>query len=221
MAWLHMHDENLSTLPAVQRLALSYCAGEEREAMLTLLTLDNRLADAVRRAGEPVIAQIKLAWWRDRLGEPPGAWPEGEPLLEQLRGWPGDLAALRMLVDGWEALLSEQFDAVAVDEFAGGREIAWRALARGLRGDDAQDNASAARRWALADLALKLGNPAERDVVRRALDAASPPARPGAVLRPLAVLGGLSLRALQRGSADALDGPGALFAALRIGLSGR
>jgi hypothetical protein len=60
----------------------------------------------VRTAREPMLAQLKLAWWRDRLAADPAVWPKGEPLLARLAQW-REPAGLGALVDGWESLLGE------------------------------------------------------------------------------------------------------------------
>lgn len=212
--------EDLAALPLGLRLALAYAPNAPfREAMLTLLLLDQRLAAILRQGGEPVIAQIKLAWWRDRVSEAPANWPSGEPLLERLRAWPADPALLVPLVDGWEALLAEDLTLAAMEAFAAGRAAGWLAL-----GDERQAAAigRAARDWALADLALHLGQDGEADAARRLIlaDRGTLP-RLGRALRPLAVLRALSRRALERQAAELIDGPGALLAALRSGLTGR
>ena len=205
-------------LPLVQRLALSYAPRHMRKSVLALLTLDHRLATILRQGGEPVIAQIKLAWWRDRLGENPDAWPPGEPLLQALRGWPESPSSLVALVDGWEALLAEDLTMAGIEEFAAGRARAWQALAPAGSGEQAQQAAS---EWALADLALHLGE-AEAGAARRLALAVKPlDIRLPRALRPLAVLRGLARRALERGSGELLDGPAAGLVALRIGLFGR
>ena len=200
-----------------------------REDTLTLLALDARLAGILREKGEVLLAQVKLAWWRDRLREEPADWPLGEPLLARLRGWGGQVAGLARLVDGWEELLADPLDDAAMRAFAEGRAAGWAALAEALsaRGSrDQADNLKAihrvARQWALADLALHLVTPAEATSARKLAfaQADKPPPLPRS-LRPLAVLRGLAVRALERGSSEALDGPGAMFAALRIGLAGR
>ena len=92
------------TLPLPQRLALTYARRDTRASTLALLALEQRLAAILRSGGEPTLAQIKLAWWRERLGEGPAKWPDGEPLLALLRDFPGGTAQLRPVVDGWEVL---------------------------------------------------------------------------------------------------------------------
>jgi phytoene synthase len=50
-----------------------------------------------------MLAQIKLAWWRDQFSKNASQWPDGEPLLALLHAWDAERAALEHLVDGWEA----------------------------------------------------------------------------------------------------------------------
>ncbi len=217
-----MRSEDLEPLPLAYRLALSYAPRGARDATLTLMLLDLRLADILRRHGEPLIAQMKLAWWRDRLGEDPAGWPKGEPLLERLRNWPGDVTGLAVMTDGWERLVSEDLNAPAIVAHAAGRAAGWATLATALGHDDAaQDAASAGREWVLGDLARHLDDGEERQRVK---SMAGEPNGSGALpraLRPLAVLRGLSRRALGRGDHELLSGAGAMALALRIGMIGR
>ncbi len=165
-----------------------------------------------------MLAQLRLAWWRDRLNGDPAGWPKGEPLLARLADWGGEAQGLAALVDGWEALLSDgPLDAEAFGAFALGRETAAGALAAVI-GADVVAAQSNARRWALADLALHLGDPQERAAALDLLAESAPASR---VSGPLALLRGLSERALRRGEAEALSGPGALLAAIRLGFLGR
>lgn len=194
-------------LSPLARLALAYAPAGAREHWLTLLALDARLEKIVRTAREPMLAQLKLAWWRDRLSADPAGWPKGEPLLARLAGW-SDPVALVALVDGWEELLGEPpVDAAA---FAAGRAAAATALAREL-GADGVGVEPVARAWALADLVLA-GEGIIPEVPPRGLPRA---------MRPLAVLAGVTLRAARKGSGDALYTPGAWLRAVRIGLFGR
>lgn len=156
-----------------------------------------------------MLAQLKLAWWRDRLSGDKAAWPKGEPLLASLAGW-SHPAALVALVDGWEELLGEP--PTDADAFADGRVAAMVALA-GELGSDRTSVAPAARLWAMADLALAGEGALPADI-------ALPGGLPRA-MRPLAVLAGVTLRAARQGSAAALYTPGAWLAAVRIGLFGR
>ena len=218
-----MDPSPIATLPLPQRLALSYAPRRSREAVLTLLLLDNRLADILRRANEPLIAQMKLAWWRDRLAQDVADWPEGEPLLERLRRWPGAVADLGPLVDGWERLLADDLTMSAVERYAQGRGQAWEALAQSLGDvDGARMVGAEARQWALADLALHLGKDTERRIARQAaLRARGGNRRLPRSMRTLAILQALTNRALDRDTPELLDGPRAAMLALRIGLTGR
>ena len=148
-------------LAIVQRLALSYAPKAARESVLTLMLLDNRLASILRNRSEAIIAQMKLAWWRDRLAQDPADWPIGEPLLERLRVWDASPRELSPLVDGWERLLADDLTISALEEFAEGRARAWQALSP----ETAEHSAigHAARQWALADLALHLDTDEEAD----------------------------------------------------------
>jgi phytoene synthase len=209
----------LDALPAPQRLALSYAPSTTRAPTLALLALDARLGAALRQGGEPVLVQMRLAWWRDTLGSAPAGWPPGEPVLDLLRGWRNP-AALVPLVDGWEALLGETLDAAAISAFAAGRADAFGQLARELD-DDPHAAGTCARRWALADLAANLSDPAERTAVLEAAADLPPCPRLTRKLRPLAVLAGLARRSLARDGAPLLGGPGAMLLAVWLGFTGR
>ncbi len=207
-------------LPPPQRLALAYASARSRPSTLAVLALDTRLAQIVRARREPLVAQLRLAWWRDVLGRPSSDWPRGEPLLESLRHW-RDPAPLAALPSGWEALLAEDLDSPAIAEFTDARAQAFAALAGELGTASPADAAAAARIWALADLAANLSAGAER---QRAVDAGralGPPPRLPASLRPLAVLAALGAAALARGGGDLLAGPRSALLALRVGLAGR
>lgn len=206
-------------MPPLARLALAYAPAPARDDWLTLLALDARLAGVVRAAREPVLAQLRLAWWRDRFAADPAGWPSGEPLLARLASWE-QVSKLGALVDGWEALLGEPpLNAAAFTEFAAGRGGAVAALAARL-GADVAASEGLARRWALADLSLHLGDPDEQAAARQLLGGSGRSGRTSRTMRPLALLAGLSERAVRRGHSEALSGPGALIAAIRLGISG-
>lgn len=215
-----MPENLVAELPILQRLALAYAPRAARPRTLALLALDARLVNIIRRGSEPVLAQMRLAWWRDVLAKPVDEWPKGDAVLAALREWrqPDSLGAL---VDGWEWLLADPFDRQAIEKFAAGRGESFAALAHEL---DLPEAGAAARRagtvWALGDLAANLGSEEERRAVLEAYapERRKPLPRP---LRPAAVLGGLARRALARGGAPLLDGPMAGLTALRLGIAGR
>lgn len=211
--------DHISDLPPPQRLALAYAPARVRPATEALLALDSRLAAILRARREPIAAQLRLAWWREMLARSAEEWPRGEPVLDSLRGW-RDPSGLAALADGWEALLAEALTAEAIGEFADGRARAFACLACELGVDLVGEVQDAARIWALADLAGNLSDSGERSRVIELGRGLAPPPLPAA-LRPLAVLSGLGARALSKGGAPLLSGPGSALLALRIGLAGR
>ena len=209
----------LEELPPAQRLALAYAPGAAKQPTLALLALDLRLAKTLQRKGEPVLAQMRFAWWRDTLAKERAAWPRGDEVLALLRDW-RDPAALTPLVDGWEMLLADRFDSAAIGEFADGRGRAFGQLAAEL-GTDPGPARACGELWALGDLAANIGDPAEREAVVEAARRLPRCTGLPRALRPLAVLAGLAQRALGRGGSPLLDGPGAAFLAMRLGITGR
>lgn len=175
---------------------------------LGLLGLDTRLAQVVREAREPMLAQIRLAWWRDRLTEPADKRPAGEPLLALLGD---DGAVFAPLVDGWEALLGDApLPQSAIGAFVQGRANALGGLAERLD-KSREPSEQVGRSWALADLASRLSHPEERAHVA-ALTASSGIPRLPREMRPLVVLHGLAIRNR--------NGPSALLVAMRLGIFG-
>jgi phytoene synthase len=140
--------------------------------------------------------QLRLAWWRDRLAEPAGQRPKGEPLLARLALWDGQTAALIALVNGWEAkIVGEDGGA----ELARARTEAFVALGQLVGAVDAA---------AIRLTAQGLADPASAELA---------PALPR-TMRPLAVLRAMALR-------DARGGKPTPFAdiarVVRVGLLGR
>jgi phytoene synthase len=216
-------DQNLlALLPPVQRLALAYAPARARPAWLALLALDARLGQQLRAAREPILTQIRLAWWRDRLREPASNWPQGEPLLAALSAWHGQHGALGALVDGWENLLGEApLASSALQGFVDGRAAAMQALAQVLERPEAATTAyRAGAGWAIADLATHLTHPDERAAARSLAEDYdwSRPRMPR-VMRPLAILHGLGARSLK--DQDGKRSDANFFLALRLGIIGR
>jgi len=214
-------DLLLPALPQTMRLALAYAPAQARLPTLALLALDQRLAGLLRHSREPMMAQIRLAWWRETLARDASEWPEGEPLLAALRTWNGKHTALVALVDGWEALTGEApLAPSALEDMVEGRAAAFAGLAQALGREGEADIARAlGRRWALADLSTKLNHPGESVVVRRLAQAENVRiSRVSRALRPLAVLEGLARENMTN------DGQGSarsVLKAMRIGLLGR
>lgn len=108
------------------RIALAYAPKSARSAWLALLQFENKLADVARPGRDPMMVQLRLAWWRDRLGEPVDRWPVSEPILALLKAWRGKHEGIVPLVDGWEASVVGEDGGRALAE---GRVEAYAALA--------------------------------------------------------------------------------------------
>ena len=186
----------LAELPPPLRLAVAYAPARVRKAWTALLLLDHRLARAVAGASEPLLAQLKLAWWRDRMRTAASQWPEGEPLLAALASFDGERAALEGLIDAWEGLIGDEAGEDETARLVKARASAVAAVAR-LSGCPVDENALEllARRWTVPDIS-------QPQAVRL----------PRA-LRPLVILANLPR------SSDA--GPLALLRIVRLGLLGR
>lgn len=209
------------SLPMLQRLALSYGRKATRRALLAFLALDTRLAGIVRGSREPMLAQLRLAWWREQLASDPAGRPGGDPLIAALADWPDGGAGLVTLVDGWEAMTAPApLPAGSFEALANARAGLFAAMA-----GDAEVRANAlrlGRNWALADIAAHLGQEAEHRAaldLARAQDWCWAPLSPN--LRPLAVLHGIAARNLTKGRPANHPTPGTLLAAIRMGLLGR
>ena len=199
-------DDGLS-LPPPLELALAYAPASARERWRGLLALDRRLQRIALGAREAVLAQIKLAWWRERFAMPAARWPGGEPLLAALHAWEPQRAALAGLVDGWEGLVGAEADAAAVGTLVEARAQACAALADLLgHGDAVGETLAVARIWARRDLAGRLGFGSGPPEI--------PPIRLPRAMRPLAVLAELA-RSGEGGAALRLA------RAVRVGLLGR
>ena len=98
-----------SSLQPPANLAAAYTPVAFRPAFTLLLQLDVRFADIVRKAREPMIAQIKLAWWREAFAAKSELRPKGEPLLQSLGACEDVISpsALQDLVSAWELMLGE------------------------------------------------------------------------------------------------------------------
>ncbi len=98
------------TLNGPQILAVAYAPKALKNRLRWLLLFDQRLQDLQQKAREPLIAQMRLAWWRDVLAKPVGERPKGEPLLLALTDLEGEEAVLPTalaLVDAWELAICD------------------------------------------------------------------------------------------------------------------
>lgn len=208
-------------LPPESELALAWSPPKVRARLSALLQLDRRLARIVSRTTEPMLGQMRLAWWRDALKQSLEQRPRGDAVLDEIGAqWSGHEDPLIAMVDGWEVLLGEeQLGPENVDAFARGRAAPFVSLVR-----DAGDAVifrveKAARCWALTEVAVGVSDPAERALFLDAARACSTArGRLPIDLRGLAVLEALSRRALRGDGAPLMAGRGAALTALRAAI---
>jgi 15-cis-phytoene synthase len=203
-------------LPPEADLALAWSGPDLRGPLSIALQLDRRLARIVGRTHEPMLGQMRLAWWREALGKPVSDRPRGDAVLDGIGDhWQGREAALAQMVDGWEVLVTAQnLGPAEAEAFASGRGAFFAALAS----DSVLEPriAAAGRRWALAEAAAGVSDPQEKSVlVAAGLAQKTPSGRMPRALRGLAVLESLARRALLRGGRPLMEGRGASLAALR------
>jgi 15-cis-phytoene synthase len=139
-------------------IALAYARADLRKDFAALLALDAQIGKIVRTAKEPMLARIRLAWWREQLEGLEAAPPPADPILQAVRvllqRHDVNGGALVPMVNGWETLLEElPLDEGALTEYAAGRggtlfEMADR-IAKSASGVDAKVCGQA---WAHNDL---------------------------------------------------------------------
>lgn len=219
-----MSNSEIESLPEEQELALAYTPVALRQRLAAALALDRRLAQIVSKTTEPMLGQMRLAWWRDILNAPKSDRPSGDAVLDALSvQWEGREEALVQLVNGWEMLVAEEeMTRDVIESFGSSRGAPFAAL------DDFGDEAvieqarSAGACWALADAASHISDADERTrFVEIAL------ARHGKAdplpksLRGLAVLQALAKHALDAGGQPLMQGRASALRALKVGLLGR
>jgi hypothetical protein len=205
---------------------LSAYAGRDASRHRLVWVFDARLAQIVRTTTEPMIGQMRLAWWQDVLTDAGEARGRGEPLLAALRaaglaGHPGLIAML----DGWEALIGDAApDAIALRTFGTDRGGGlFHALAGVADAPAALIQAGAL--WALWDLSGHIGSVAEAraavSVAETFLDGAVTSGWPRA-WRPMRLAAGLARHDVSRQhSAPPTLTPRLYARLLRLALVGR
>lgn len=185
-----------------------------RAAIATLWAFAERLTRLLIDAREPLIGQIKLAWWRDMaamLARDPDGLPKGEPLLAELTvTWTGQ-GGLDTLVDAAEAMLLAEDVA---DRHTAATEFGARLFA--LSGGDADGG----RRWGLLwGASVQTGAQEARELLAAARDCAPPPRSIFAANRALLMLDRWAAAIAQNDGERRWRSEGLLL--LRIGLVGR
>lgn len=148
-------------VPPLGLLLAAHAGGGQAARHRALWAFDARLAKVARTTSEPMIGQMRLAWWNDVIDDAAGIKGQGEPVVDAMRvtgagGAPGLVA----VIDGWEVLVVEpDIDGQGLRDYAAGRGGGlFRALANAA---DAPDwLAAAGQVWALWDLAGHVGDEA-------------------------------------------------------------
>lgn len=155
-------------LPPLAQMLSAHAAGGQVERHRALWAFDARLAKVARTTSEPMIGQMRLAWWNDVIADAAGVKGQGEPVVDAMRasgamGAPG----LEAVIDGWEVLVVEpEIDAQGLRDYAAGRGGGlFRALAD--EADAPEWMVTAGQVWALWDLA---GHVADEALARAALE---------------------------------------------------
>lgn len=216
-----MNAESPEPLPPELDLALAWTPPKVRAALTTAFQLDRRLSRIVARTSEPMLGQMRLAWWRDALGQPVADRPRGDAVLDSIGAhWAGREAALIAMVDGWEVLVTA--DSLGPEDIAtfGAKRAEFFGALHDDRGKAATGRvAAAAFRWSIADAATGVTDAGEKAaLIEAGLAPADTSGRLPNVLRGLAVLEALSLRALRRGGSALMEGRGASLAAMRAAI---
>lgn len=207
-------------------LALAYVPARHRAAVGALWRLDSALGAALAGGREPMIARIKLAWWREALERldrgPAPAEPAlrdaGAHLLPALTG--AELAAME---EGWAVLPStEALTAAELRTYAERRGgLLFRYTARLLDGD-VEGLEAAGEAWALVDLARHCATREDSDVALAAARERRLPRRWPARLRPLGMLAVLAVRDFDpaRPPWEPKGAPGRMWRILRHRITG-
>lgn len=166
-----MNDASWSdAVGAEPAVAVQYAPAGRRDALLAVWQLDARLRRIFGSAREPALAEIKLAWWQERLNALRTDVVPSEPLLRRLAGatavTPADLA---MLAEGWRVLFAEDLSAEHLGDHA---RLRGRALvsisAAALAGCATECMLQAGEGYALVDFAADQPNDGVRDLAMRA-----------------------------------------------------
>ncbi len=155
---------DLGGADAERALAVQYAPATRRPDVMALWELDARLGRIVSSAREPALAEIKLAWWEERLRALRDDAVPPEPLLQALVSASEiDVSDLAGIAEGWRALFADSLSPDVLRRHSGlrGRSLA-RAVAAALAGRVAEPMLLASEGYALADLAATRADDAER-----------------------------------------------------------
>lgn len=219
-------------LDAERQLALSYVPAARRNRLATLWRLDATLGGLLAGGSQPMVTQIKLAWWREALQALDQAAAPAEPLLQAVArtllraGLSG--ATLAAMTEGWEILLTaeeiREEDLTAYARQRGG--LLFRCSASLLGSPPGNEVELAGEAWALVDLARRsaAAEEAERaiEAARLRLDGLFARRWPSS-LRTLGMLAVLAKRDAERGilGVERQGAPARMLAMARHRLTGK
>lgn len=146
-----------------------YLNDEIRPLLTLFLALDSRIEDIFAKMNESMIAQIRLAWWRDTINS--DIKPKGEPLVEMMETvqnqYPNlDIAeALIALINGWEYRIinEESLNEYELIDYANGRGAFFALIAAACdKTELTQGYQALGRIWALSFLFDNIGKTGEQ-----------------------------------------------------------
>jgi phytoene synthase len=193
-------------MPGDRRLALDHVPARNRAAMRALFDIDLAMADVVRTSTQPMLGQIRLAWWRERLEALDRGEVPAEPRLQAVaadllpRGIAG--STLASLEGGWLRLFDDFPWDIATSEAIWFRGRLLFGLGGRILGAKSDQVEGVGGVWALVDAARQCSDAASRDMLleqaRRFARSLSGARFPFAV-RPVTGLAALAIRDLARG----------------------
>lgn len=204
-----------------RKLALAYVPAAARPGIEALWRLDVAFAAILATGTQPMISQMRLAWWREALERLDTAPPPAEPVLQALAAHVlpkvsgAELAAME---EGWLLLTAEEaLTAEALADYAQLRGGLLFTYAARLLGDSHFPVAQAGEVWAAADLARH-----SRRVEEIRLPPSAPRMKWPRRLRPLGMLAMLASRDLERlgRKVETLGSPARILRMIRHRISG-
>ncbi len=182
-------------------LAASHCSRPARAGVAALFALDLAFGHVLVTTREPMLGEMRFAWWRETLEKLGRAEPPAEPVLAALSTHvlPAGIGGeeLAVMEDGWLVLLDDRLDRAALMRHARRRGgVLFELIARRLGVVDINDDLrTAGEGWAFADLSRRLGEPTisalAREEARARLKGWRIPANAGRA-RPLLALAALA-----------------------------
>lgn len=187
--------------PDVQ-LAMAYAPSATRDSIAVLFMLDDALASTLRATREPLLARIRLSWWRENLeAMASGAAPPQEPLFQsmvKLSFSPEMLSHLARMTEGWDVLLDGlPLSTPALRDYARLRGRSLFDAASVLSTKETAKSGAVGEAWALARFAIHCRDETtaqKATAIARAAFDVMPPSTLPRDLRPFAVISFLAHR---------------------------